>query len=359
MRVHPAADVRGPLVALGARLADRPAAQLFSREVWSECAAAGLTGLPVGRAFGGRSASLAETGAAFDTFARAGAPPGLVFALGAQLWAVTMVIDRLGSDAQRHRWLPALCSGTSRAGHAMTEAATGSDAFALSTTARTSGASVIIDGSKTFVTNGPEADVFVVFATVDRQATWGGLDAYLVERSTPGLSVESMRCMHPAAAPTAEVAFSDCVVPAANRLGAGAIGVGIFTYAMELERSLLARGQLGLVANRLSQMAGLGEAVERDRRAALWVEERVSRWLVQRAVDRLDARRKAPLESSLAKLSTSELWAATACAASDAAGAAAGMVSHGEDLADAAAGRIYSGTSEMQREILGRWLGLR
>lgn len=345
---------------LGAELAGTPADAIDRPEVWSRCARAGLTGLPVDRSLGGRSSTFTATADAFEAFAAAGAPPGLVFALGAQLWAVTMVIARFGSADQRQSWLPSLCCGTAIAGHAMTEPDSGSDAFAMRTTARAHGDQVTIDGAKTFVTNAPRADVFVVFATMDRSAGWSAVGAYLVERAAAGVTVgPTIRCMNPGGPPMAEVRFVNCTVPIANRIGTGASGMGIFTAAMELERSMLAAAQVGLVTRRLRAMAGDDiSVVDRDHLARLWTRLYVSRWLVGRATARLDAGSKAPIEASLAKLSTSELWAATAAASVDAAGAA-GLLSDGDDLGDSTAARIYSGTSEMQREIIGRWLGLR
>ncbi|MEY2461521.1 MAG: hypothetical protein QOG30_3351, partial [Acidimicrobiaceae bacterium] len=117
----PAADVGG-LAAWAAGLATD---ELFSRETWSACATVGLTSLPVDKNWGGRSATLTTTAELFESFARHGAPPALVFALGAQLWSVTMVLARFGTPEQHARWLPSLCAGDATAAHGMTEPDTG------------------------------------------------------------------------------------------------------------------------------------------------------------------------------------------------------------------------------------------
>ncbi len=350
-------DTRAALTALAAHVRDLPAAELYAAPTWRACADAGLTGMPVDARWGGRSSSVDDAASALRAFARGGAPPGLVFGLGAQLWSVTMTIARFGTDEQRARWLPGLCDGTARGGHAMTEPATGSDAFGLSTTAAEDGDHVVIDGIKTFATNGPDADLFVVFATADRSLGWAGISTYVVARRTPGLAVHPLRTAGPTAAPMAEITFDACRVPVADRLGTAPIGMAIFTAAMELERSLLAAGQLGLVDARLAA-ARRHDVVAVERRAAAWIAARTSDGLVARAAARLDRGRKAPLESSLAKLSTSELWHDVASLGVDERGAEGMLAASTPDLVDGAAGRIYSGTSELQREMLGRRLGL-
>jgi alkylation response protein AidB-like acyl-CoA dehydrogenase len=227
----------------------------------------------------------------------------------------------------------------------------------MSTTAVDYGETIALDGAKTFVTNGPDADLFVVFATSDRAFGWAGASCYLAERGTDGLAVEpALRAMSSSAAPMAELVLSGCRVPVEHRLGRAGAGLAIFTHAMELERSLLAAGLVGASLGRLR--GGARGAVASDRAAALWSRAVIARLLVQRAAERLDSGKSAPLESSLAKLAASELWVAVAGEVVSGLGAA-GMLDAGlRDLADSVAGRIYSGTSELQRELLGRRLGL-
>jgi alkylation response protein AidB-like acyl-CoA dehydrogenase len=321
----------------------------FDDATWLACARAGLTGLTIDNRWGGSGRSLVDAAETFDAFAHAGAPPGLVFALGAQLWSVTSVIARFGNDEQRGRWLPGLCDGTVRGGHAMTEPSTGSDAFAMATTATATATGMRIDGAKTFVTNGPLADLFVVFATTDRAAGWAGVACFVVDRATAGLTVRSIGSMAPSGAPLAEVVLDGCEVDAAQRLGRGS-GAVVFDHAMQLERSLLAAGLVGLAASRLAVAAD--DRSTRDRRAALVARLFVTRLLVRQAATRLDAGRRTTREASLAKLAAAELWFDVAALT------AGGELDGADALADAVAGRIYSGTSELQRELLGSGLGL-
>jgi alkylation response protein AidB-like acyl-CoA dehydrogenase len=277
-----------------------------------------------------------------------------VFALGAQQWSVTAPLARFGSDEQRARWLTGLCDGSVRAGHAMSEPDSGSDAFAMTTTAVERDGCIVLDGAKTFVTNGPAADVYLVFATSDRGLGWAGVSAHLVERGAPGLHVgPAMRAMSAAAAPLAELVLDGCAIPIAQRLGRAGMGLALFTYAMELERSFLAAGLIGLARSRLDEVAPLT-----DEGIALHCRAVIAHLLVQRAAAQLDAGRSAPVASCLAKLAASELWAAVADEVASRRGMAGLLEPSPVDLADAAAARIYSGTSEMQREMLGRRLGV-
>ena len=110
---------------------------------------------------------------------------GLIFSLNAQMWACETPILHFGTEEQKQRYLPGLCDGSLLAAHGMSEPGSGSDAFALATTAE-DGGGYVLNGTKTFVTNAPEADLFVVFATIDRTLGFAGITAFLVERDTPG-----------------------------------------------------------------------------------------------------------------------------------------------------------------------------
>ncbi|MEY2423205.1 MAG: hypothetical protein QOI95_3272 [Acidimicrobiaceae bacterium] len=353
-------DALTDVTAAARHAAALPSSEWFSRATWQHCAAAGLTGRPLDAQWGGRGDTLLDTAAAFASFGRAGAPPGLVFALGAQLWSVTMVIARFGSDAQHHRWLAPLCTGEVTGAHAMTEPGSGSDAFSLATIARDDGEHVVLDGAKTFVTNGPSGDVFVVFATADRALGWAGISAFLVERDTPGMMVGPvLATMSPSSAPLAEVVLDQCKLRAADRLGRAGSGMSIFTYAMELERSMLAAGMVGITECRLRAVLGGRPApVLADAAAGLWSRSQTTRLLIERAATRLDQGRKAPVESALAKLSASELWYDAAQLSTLDGGARSMLAGGADDLADAVSTRIYSGTSQIQRDVLGRKLGL-
>src|SRR5205085_12293511 len=112
----------------------------------------------------------------------------LIFSLNAQRWTCETPIVKFGNEEQKRRYLPGLCDGSLIAAHGMTEPGSGSDAFALRTTARATEGGYLLNGTKTFVTNAPESDLFLVFATTD-PSTFAGLTAFLIDRGTAGLTV--------------------------------------------------------------------------------------------------------------------------------------------------------------------------
>jgi alkylation response protein AidB-like acyl-CoA dehydrogenase len=140
----------------------------FSREAWVKCAAIGLQGLPVPTEYGGAGAGATTIAAALEGLGYGCADNGLIFALNAQMWACELPILTFASEEQKRRYLPGLCDGSLIGAHAMTEPGSGSDAFSMATTAVPTADGWVLNGSKTFATNAPDADVFVVFAATDR-----------------------------------------------------------------------------------------------------------------------------------------------------------------------------------------------
>src|SRR5690606_28191838 len=114
---------------------------------------------------------------------------GLLFALASHMWTCEIPILYFGSEEQKQRYLPAMAAGTLIGGHAMTEPDAGSDAYSLRTTAEKRGDEYVLSGTKTFISNAPIADVLLVFATVNRKRGWAGVTGFLVDTTTPGLSI--------------------------------------------------------------------------------------------------------------------------------------------------------------------------
>ena len=177
---------------------------------------------------------------------------GLLFGLAAQMWSVQMPLLRFGSDAAKAKYLPRLCSGEWIGAHGMSEPDSGSDAFALRTTAVRRGDRYLLNGTKTFVSEGPVADLFLVFATIDPAKAFLGLTGFVVERSTPGLRVSrEIEKMGLRTSPMAEVIFEDCEVPEENRIGREGRGGLVFNDSMEWERACILAGYLGTLERQL------------------------------------------------------------------------------------------------------------
>ncbi|MGC3997127.1 MAG: acyl-CoA dehydrogenase family protein [Anaeromyxobacter sp.] len=354
-------------------LVDRDRRGLFDRERWKACAELGLLGLPIPAEYGGSGQTLTTTLLAMEALGRSCRDNGLVFSLNAQLWAVQLPLLRFAQEPLRRRVLPALCRGELIGAHAMSEPASGSDAMALTTRARRDGDAYVLDGVKTFATNGPVADVAVVFATVDPAAKVAGVTAFLVERGMAGLTFsDPVSKMGLRTSPMGEVVLEGCRVPAGNRLGAEGAGSAVFGAAMEWERTCIFAAHLGAMERLLTDTIAyakerrqFGQAIAKAPPVAgaivdMKVAVEAGRLLLYRVGALKDAGRDATLDACIAKLFVSEAHVRQALAALQIHGGYGYTTEYGveRELRDAIPGTIYSGTSEMQRRIIARLLGL-
>ncbi len=141
---------------------------VFNHEAWKKCGDFGIQGLPVAEEYGGLAQDPLTTVAALERLGYGCKDNGLLFSINAHMWTAIIPLVYNGTEAQKKKFLPGLCNGTLIGGNAMSEPNSGSDAFSLATTAVKKGAKYILNGSKIFVTNGPIADVILVFATTDK-----------------------------------------------------------------------------------------------------------------------------------------------------------------------------------------------
>ena len=354
-------------------VAQRDVAKGFSRDSWKKCAEFGLTGLPVSVEYGGQGADAMTIAIALEALGYGCRDNGLIFSLNAQMWSAEVPIARFGTADQKARWLKGMCDGSIIGVQAMTEPGSGSDAFALSTTAVAQGDHLVLNGSKTFITNAPVADIFVVFASTDRSKGWAGLSAVLVEAGTPGLSVsEPFDKMGLRTSPMSELHFDDCRVPAANLLGRPGSGMAVFDHSMDSERSFILASAVGTMQRELEQCIahaktrrqfgthiGSFQAVA-HRIVDMKVRLEAARMLVYRMAWLKSVGRPAKLESSIVKLYLAESWVQSSLDQIQIHGAYGYITESGleRDLRDAVASRIYSGTSEIQKNLIARHLGL-
>lgn len=346
----------------------------FPREAWRKCAELGIQGLLIPSEYGGAASDVSTFIVAMEALGYACHDNGLLFSLNAQILSCQHPILRFGSEEQKRRYLPGLCSGSLIAAHAMTEPGSGSDALGLATVARREGDRYVLNGSKTFVTNAPIADVFLVFATVDRSKGWAGLCAFLVDRDTPGLSVgQPLHKMGLRSSPMAEVYFEDCSVPTTAMLGKVSAGMAIFNEGMERERSLILACAIGTLQRNLEvsikyarERRQFGHPIGRFQAVAnrivdMKVRHETARLLLYRVGWLMDQGRPVALDSALAKLYLSECFVESSQDALRVFGGY-GFMSEYEverDVRDAFGSVLYSGTSDIQRNLAARHLGLR
>jgi alkylation response protein AidB-like acyl-CoA dehydrogenase len=345
----------------------------FSRELWTLCAEFGIQGLPFPETYGGRGFDAVTTVLAMEALGYACRDAGLLFGISAQMWSVQMPILRFGTEEQKRRYLPRLCDGTIIGAHGMTEADSGSDAFSLRTTAELRGDRYVLNGAKTFVSNAPVADVFVVFATVDRSKGVLGLTSLLVDRDSPGFRVSRpIEKMGLTTSPMAELVFEDCEVPVENRLGREGRGAAIFDDSMEWERSCILAPFVGTLQRQLetcvryakerrqfNKRIGDFQAVS-GRLVQMKARLEAGRLLLYRAAWTKQQGLPAAGDAALAKLYLGEACLQSALDAVQIHGGY-GFTREYElerTVRDSVGGRLYSGTSEMQAAIIARTLGL-
>lgn len=207
----------------------RDAEGTFSRELWRRAAEYGVLGWSVPAEHGGAGHDLLTTVRLMEALGEGCRDNGLTFGLGAQMWGVQTALLHFGTDEQIARVLPGSIAGTSLAAYCMTEEGSGSDAFALRTTARRTDAGYAITGEKVLITFAPVADVAIVFASTNPDAGRWGLSAFLVDADTPGYEAHPVEDkMGLRTVPFGRVTLTDCEVPASALIGKEGAGASIF-----------------------------------------------------------------------------------------------------------------------------------
>lgn len=354
-------------------LAKREEAGEFSLEAWRACAKFGVQGLPVPVELGGGGADIMTTVLVMEGLGYGCHDNGLIFSLNAQLWSLELPLVKFGTPAQRQAYLPGLIAGDLIGVHAMTEPESGSDAFGMRTRAERQGDDYVLTGTKLYITNAPVADVVLVFAAHPGKPKTAGVSAFLVERGTPGFTVtRALDKMGLRTSPMGEVVLDGCRVPAGSRLGPEGAGMAVFSSSMAWERSCILASALGAMQRQLEACTGYARARRQfgqpigkfqavsNKVADMYLRLEAARLLVYQAAWLGQQGRPAMAEAAAAKLFTSEAWVASSLDAIQLHGAYGYMKEAGieRDLRDAVAGTIYSGTSEIQRVILARLLGL-
>ena len=355
---------------------ERDRAGDFPRELFEKIGAGPrLQGLPVDTGLGGRGLDPLTTIVALEAFGYACEDNGLVFAVCAHLLATVAPLARFGTDAQKSELLPGLCRGSVVAINGMTEPDSGSDIGSITTTAVQEGDDYLLNGTKTLVTNGPVGDLGTVFAVTAPEAQLAGrLTPFIVSLDAPGITRgDSFDLLGNRTTPVGEVVLENVRLPASAILGGReGTGMAIFNHAMNWERIGLFAAHVGTM-QRLTELAikrarsrkQFGEAIGKfegishtiaDMKARL----ETSRLLVYQAASKLDRARDVALDASMVKLFVSEAYVQTAQDALRIHGGAGYVNETGmaRPLRDAVGSTLYSGTSEIQRNIIAGWLGL-
>ena len=289
------------------------------------------------------------------------------------MWTVQIPILQFGSTEQKNKYLPKLIAGEWIGANGMTEPGSGSDSFALATTAKLKGDYYLLNGTKTFISNAPVADVFIVFATTDKTKGFMGVTAFIIEKDFPGIKIgKEIEKMGLKTSLMAEVILEDCKVPAKNRLSKEGNGATIFNAAIEWERSCMLASDIGVMERQLEECIMYAKKRRQFNRpigkfqaiAHKIVEMKVrletARLILYKVAWLKKTQDRAGMEAAIAKLYLSESLVKS-CLDSIQIYGGYGYSTEYElerDLRDSIASTIYSGTSEIQKNIIARYLGL-
>ncbi|PKO13668.1 MAG: acyl-CoA dehydrogenase [Chloroflexi bacterium HGW-Chloroflexi-10] len=346
---------------------------IFSLEKWRACGQMGLLGLHIPEEYGGLGLDPITCAYTLEGFGYGCKENGIFLSMGAHLWAVETPILLYGNEDQKQKYLPKLSSGEWVGAHAISEPESGSDAMSMSTNVTIDGDFAILNGRKTFVTNAPSADLFIVFATGSKKHGFAAINCFVIEKGTPGLSVETKTSkMGTRTSHMADVILENCRIPLENRIGKANLGYQIFSRIMMWERALILAPFIGTMQRQMEEcIAYANQRQQFGKQLAAY--QTISSKIVEMQV-RLEAARmllyKAAwsfehadpgMPSSIAKLWISESAVQTFLDAIQIFGGYGYTIDYEieRNLRDAIGAKLYSGTTEMQKMLIATHLGLK
>ncbi|MFK8031427.1 MAG: acyl-CoA dehydrogenase family protein [Gammaproteobacteria bacterium] len=353
---------------------ERDRESVFSHENWRRCADFGLLAMSLPKEYTGKddidflTAILAMEGLGYGC-----KDNGLAFALNAQMWTVQLPVLHFGSDELKAHYLPAMSRGELIGAHAISEPESGSDVFSMQTTATRCEGGYRLNGEKRYVSLGPVADLALVFALTDPDAGKWGVSAFLVEVNSDGLEVSPNReKMGLRTVPFGDFSFNDCFVPEGNRLGPEGAGMSLSTSFLEWERCSILASQIGTMQRQLEECIRyvrkreqFGKAIGKyqsvsNRIVDMRLRVETSRLLLYHTAWLKQCGKSAMAEAAMLKLHLGECFVESSLDAIRVHGAHGYVSESGieRNLRDSVGGVIYAGTSDIQRNIVARMLGL-
>jgi alkylation response protein AidB-like acyl-CoA dehydrogenase len=345
----------------------------FPWDKWKLIQETGILGLPFDERWGGLGQDVLTTMYILEGLGEGCRDGGLSFSVTTSICSTGVPLEQFGTEAQKRWYLPGICSGEVIGAHAITEAGGGSDAMRMLTRAERDGDEFVMNGSKTFVSNGPVADVIVVYARTRPDAGALGITAFLVDRDTPGLSIgKPIKKMGLRTSPLSELFFDDCRIPAANVLGRVGGGFMVMDHVMKREVLFSFIVNVGEMQHRLDRCVEyaktrvqFGKPIGAHQSIANKIVdmkiklETARKWLYDTG-ERLMAGEDVTVDLAIAKLLASEGNVESSLSAVQIFGGHGYMTEHGleKDVRNSVAGTIYSGSTEIQYNRVASMLGL-
>lgn len=351
---------------------DRDREQAWDPAIWKRMAELGLLGIIYPEEYGGGGADCLTTTVAMEAFARGGADAGTGLSWGASTILCGVPIWRVGSEEQRRRYLPRLADGSMIGGFCLSEPDSGSDAASMRSTAVKKGDRYILNGTKMWITNGPQGDVFIVTAKTAPEQKAFGISTFIVEKSFPGFQVSrKLDKLGNRTSPTAEIVLENCEVPEENLLGPENFGfVQVAKLILGYERTCLVAPTIGGMEAGLEASARYAldrpafrktisdfDAI-RYKLADMKIRAEIARNLIYYAAWCIDQGEDNLVEAAIAKINATESALVTADAAIQIFGGYGYIKEFPVERGwrDAKLGTIGGGTSEIQRSIIARGL---
>lgn len=349
--------------------------QEFPRSLWQKCADFGILGLASTSNFGGKyeEVKLLRALFAMEALGYGSRDAGLLLGLNAQMWTVQIPILEFGNEDQKAKFLLPSVQGKLIGCHALTEPGSGSDAYQLQTTATKTENGYILNGKKHLVTLAPAADYSLVFAQTNPKLGKWGISAFLVESGSNGfVQSEEQSKMGLRTVPIGELTFNNCFVPEENRLGSEGAGFSICNHSLEYDRCCMLAGNLGIMEHQLERSIDVvkntlrfGQSVGKfqsvsNRIADMKLRLETSRLLLYKVAWLKETGQNALMESAMLKLQLGESFVESSISAIRNHGGLGYLTEHEteRDLRDAIGGVLYAGTSDIQRSIIAKLLGL-
>lgn len=341
----------------------------FPKDLWPKLGAMGLLGITVDEVYGGTGLGYLAQSIAVEEISRASAAVGLSY--GAHSNLCVNQIFRCGTEAQKHQFLPKLCSGEHIGALAMSEPNAGSDVVSMQLKAEDDGDQFLLTGNKMWITNGPDADIYVIYAKTDPTAGSKGITAFIVERDTQGFTRNTkLDKLGMRGSNTCELIFDRAPVPKNQILGQLNKGSAVLMSGLDYERTVLAAGPIGImqacldtVLPYIHERAQFGQAIGefqfiQGKVADMYTELGASRaylYAVAKACDRGEATRK---DAAAVILYTAEKATQMALQTIQILGGNGYTNDYpaGRLLRDAKLYEIGAGTSEIRRMLIGREL---
>ena len=358
---------------LNVDVADHDRSGSFSYDKWRKCAAFGIQGLNLSVDYGGSGYDLMTTVLAMEGFGYGCRDNGLAFALNAQMWSIQPTLAQFGTEKQKQTYLPTLSRGEKIGCYAMTEPSSGSDAYSLRTTAQKCDQGYVLNGEKTLTTFGPIADFAIIFASTNPDHGKWGVTAFIVDTTSEGFQASPVReKMGLRTVPIGDLKLTDCVVPVENRLGPEGAGASIFNSSQEWERACILASQLGSLQRQLETSVAyarerqqFGQAIGKfqsvsNRIAEMKLRLETARLLTYRAAWLKQQGQPVMLDAALANWHLGECFVESSLDAIRIHGGKGYLTEHEieRDLRDAIGGPLYGGTTDIQRNIVARLLGV-